>query len=152
MAERLFTLLERTGIAPESLRLEVTERAVWENERRALEQLGGLRAMGVCIAVDDFGVGYSSLAQLHRFDFDELKIDRSLVTALGQDPRAGEMIDAILILARSLRIDVVSEGVETADQLHILRGMRCPSGQGFWFARPAKPEAIAELLEQGPLW
>lgn len=152
MVDRLLALLESVGVAPEDLRLEVTEKAVLENERRALERLAELRALGVRIAVDDFGVGYSSLAQLYRFSFDELKIDGSLIAAMEQDERAHEMVSAILTLARSLRIGVVSEGVETASQAHLLRDMKCPSGQGFWFARPATVKDAGALLTRGPLW
>ncbi len=152
MVDRLLALLEDVGVAPEDLRLEVTEQAVLENERRALERLAELRALGVRIAVDDFGIGYSSLAQLYRFSFDELKIDGSLIAAMEQDERAQDMVSAILTLARSLRIGVVSEGVETAGQAHLLRDMKCPSGQGFWFAKPATVKDAGALLTRGPLW
>ena len=152
IVDRLMGVLEETGLAPESLRLEVTENVVLEHVDIALENLQQLRALGIQLSIDDFGTGYSSLSYLQRFQYDQLKIDRSFVSRLshGSDSRA--IVETILGLASNLGIGVVAEGVETAEQAERLRQMACPHGQGFWFSRPVTATDAGNLLAAGPEW
>jgi len=148
---RLLSILERSGLPPESLRLEITENVVLDHGEEVMARLRELRAFGVELAIDDFGTGYSSLSYLQRFQYDSLKIDRSFVGGLEADDSLA-IVETILSLASHLGIGVVAEGVETAEQLARLRGLGCPLGQGFWFARPLAPEAAEQLLASGRSW
>jgi EAL domain-containing protein (putative c-di-GMP-specific phosphodiesterase class I) len=111
-----------------------------------LQRMEQLRALGVRIALDDFGSGYSSLGYLQRFPFDKLKIDRSFVKPLGQSPNAVVIVQAIVALGRALGVSIVVEGVETEQQRVLLRLAGCDEMQGFLFARPAAVDAIVRLL------
>jgi EAL domain-containing protein (putative c-di-GMP-specific phosphodiesterase class I) len=146
--EQLLRILERSRLAPECLRLEVTESVVLEHGDDVMERLRLLRGMGVQLSIDDFGTGYSSLSYLQRFRYDELKIDRSFVRDLAlADSRV--IVETILQLASHLGIGVVAEGVETAEQLALLQRLGCPFAQGFWFARPLDVTAATQLLGSG---
>jgi PAS domain S-box-containing protein len=138
--------LEASGLPPAALRLEITETAVMKDPDNALAMLHRLREMGVGLKLDDFGTGYSSLTYLHRFPIDTLKIDRSFVMRLPAAAESAAIVRAILTLARSLRIDVVAEGVETARQAETLCSMGCEYGQGFWYSRPVPLATLRELL------
>jgi predicted signal transduction protein with EAL and GGDEF domain len=146
--EQLLGILEQSRLAPESLRLEVTESVVLDHGEPVMERLRQLRAMGVQLSVDDFGTGYSSLSYLQRFRYDELKIDRSFVRDLALDDSRA-IVETILQLASHLGIGVVAEGVETADQLARLQELGCPHGQGYWFAKPLDVPAVEALLRSG---
>jgi diguanylate cyclase (GGDEF)-like protein len=136
LVPRILEVLASTNLPAHLLHLEITESAVIEDEEAAVVRLDALRRRGVRVAIDDFGTGYSSLGLLGRLAVDSLKIDRSFVERLGgADPR-GELVRAILALARSLRLEVVAEGVETDLQRHELEAMGCPHAQGFLFSRP----------------
>jgi EAL domain-containing protein (putative c-di-GMP-specific phosphodiesterase class I) len=108
--------------------------------------LGGLRALGVRLAIDDFGREYSSLSYLKRLPVDVLKIDRSFVKGFGQDPRDATIVEAMISLAHSLGLEAVGEGVETVEQLERLRRMGCDLAQGYHLARPLPGEELASLL------
>lgn len=149
--EQLLAILEISGLPAESLRLEVTESVVLDHGEAVMERLRQLRAFGVELAIDDFGTGYSSLSYLQRFRYDSLKIDRSFVGGLEADDSLA-IVETILSLASHLGIGVVAEGVETAAQLERLRGLGCPLGQGFWFARPLAADAAEQLLADGTSW
>ncbi len=129
-------ILARTGLPPEHLTLEITESALMEDAAAALDVLRALKTIGVSLAIDDFGTGYSSLSYLQRFPLDFLKVDRSFVETLGVDAGGEEIVSAVINLAHALSLKVVAEGVETAEQLEILRSLRCDFAQGFLFARP----------------
>jgi diguanylate cyclase (GGDEF)-like protein/PAS domain S-box-containing protein len=148
----LVALVERvvadTGLVPATLKLEITESAVIENQEAAIAVLEALRALGVGISIDDFGTGYSSLSYLHRFPVDSLKIDRSFIAALGIEARKADLVKAIVGLARDLGMGVVAEGVETDEQLKSLRTLACESMQGFCFSHPLDQEAAAALLRR----
>jgi diguanylate cyclase (GGDEF)-like protein/PAS domain S-box-containing protein len=152
MVDHLLRILEETGLEPRSLRLEVTENVVMDHADVAIRNLMELRALGVQLSIDDFGTGYSSLSYLQRFHYDELKIDRSFVSKLGQAGDSRAIVETILNLANSLGIGVVAEGIETADQVDRLRQMQCPHGQGYWFSRPLNAPAAAELIAAAPIW
>jgi diguanylate cyclase (GGDEF)-like protein/PAS domain S-box-containing protein len=156
--DQLIGVLERSGLAPESLRLEVTENVVLEHGDAVMRQLRDLRALGVQLSVDDFGTGYSSLSYLQRFRYDSLKIDRSFVSGIegaGGIEGVGDsrtIVETILSLASHLGIGVVAEGVETAEQLQHLRRIGCPLGQGFLFAKALDVPAAEALLASSPSW
>jgi EAL domain-containing protein (putative c-di-GMP-specific phosphodiesterase class I) len=138
--------LHDCAIAPSRLVLEITEGVLIDNPEEMLKRIEELRAMGVRIALDDFGSGYSSLGYLQRFAFDKLKIDRSFVAALGRAPNAAVIVQAIVALGRALGVAVVVEGVETEEQRVLLRLAGCDEMQGFLFARPASADAVAALV------
>jgi EAL domain-containing protein (putative c-di-GMP-specific phosphodiesterase class I) len=138
--------LAGSGIAPSRLVLEITEGVLIDNPQEMLRRIEELRALGVRIALDDFGSGYSSLGYLQRFAFDKLKIDRSFVSALGRSQNAAVIIQAIVALGRALEVAVVVEGVETEEQRVLLRLAGCDEMQGFLFARPAPAATVARLI------
>ena len=152
MVDRLCGILEETGLEPPSLRIEVTENVVMDHADVAIRNLMELRALGVQLSIDDFGTGYSSLSYLQRFHYDELKIDRSFVSRLGQVGDSRAIVETILSLANNLGIGVVAEGIETAEQVDRLRKMDCPHGQGYWFSRPLTASAATELIAAAPTW
>jgi len=142
-------VLDETGMAPAQLTLEVTETVLVQDLDRVADRLQALRGLGVRIAIDDFGTGYSSLSYLRRLPADTIKIDRSFVTDLARDDASRTLVASIIELARSLRLDVVAEGVEDGAQHEVLRSLRCSHAQGFLFARPQP--AAAQLPGRLPL-
>jgi EAL domain-containing protein (putative c-di-GMP-specific phosphodiesterase class I) len=144
--------LAASGVAPARLTFEVTETAVMDDPDVAESRLRELRSLGVGLAIDDFGKGYSSLGLLQRFPFDTLKIDRDFARELPESPRQVELVKAIVALARSLDLRVVVEGIERPEQLAVLRALGCHGAQGFLFA-PALPEReLLALLAGDPRW
>jgi diguanylate cyclase (GGDEF)-like protein/PAS domain S-box-containing protein len=138
--------VKETGIEPERLELEITETAVIGDIKQAQHILAELRAIGVRVALDDFGAGYSSLEVLQALPFNKIKIDRSLVRDAGQTEKADAIISAILRLTQTLRLRAVAEGVETLQQLELLRRERCDEFQGFFLSPPvSNPFASADL-------
>ena len=148
-AELVSGTLRRADLAPERLELELTESILVDDESIAI--LESLKATGVQIAVDDFGTGYSSLRYLSRLPADCLKIDRSFVTDAPAGGRDGSIAQAIISLAHSMGMRVLAEGVETAGQREFLRLHGCNEAQGYLFARPGAPEAVAPLVARGTL-
>ena len=142
--------LEETGVNPGVLVLEITESMVMEDAESSVATLRRLRALGVRLAMDDFGIGYSSLAYLKRFPIDTLKIDRSFVDGLGQDPEDTAIVRAIVGLAGALGLEVVAEGVETAEQMSWSQSLGCQFGQGYYFARPLPSVEAGQLLDTVP--
>ena len=140
-----------SGLAASSIGIEVTERQLIRQDDEAIADLEALRELGVSLAVDDFGTGYASLDYLRRFTFDEIKIDRSFVSGLGQDPTDTAVTSSIIALGQSLNLAVVAEGVETQDQHDQLRHLGCAMAQGYLMHRPAPPEAIRDLPSGQPL-
>lgn len=138
--------LAGSGVEPGLLEIELTETTVMHDVDAATATLRNLRALGIRIAIDDFGTGYSSLGYLRRFPIDKLKIDRSFVLDLPAEQDAAAIVRAIIDLARSLRLDVVAEGVETSAQLEFLRAQNCSGYQGFVGSRPVEPDAMARVL------
>ena len=129
-------ILERTGLPPERLTLEITESALMRDAAAALVVLRALKGLGVLLAIDDFGTGYSSLSYLQRFPLDILKVDRMFVQELDSDSGGREIVSAVVSLAHALGLEVVAEGVETEEQLEILRSLECDFAQGYLFSRP----------------
>ena len=138
-----------TGVSPEHVSLELTEGAFIKNPAAAAETLLSLKELGFKLSLDDFGTGYSSLSYLNRFPFDVLKVDRSFVQCLESDgDRPLALVRAIASMALALGMSVVAEGVETAGQGAIVRGLGCQFAQGYYYHRPLAPEdAGARLAE-----
>ncbi|WP_305041005.1 putative bifunctional diguanylate cyclase/phosphodiesterase [Geoalkalibacter sp.] len=141
-------VLAETGLDPQWLELEITESLIMQDSQGAVQKLSQLRELGVQIAIDDFGTGYSSLSYLKKFPIQTLKIDRSFVKDLSRNRDDAAIVDAVIALAHSLGMDVVAEGVETVDQLHLLHGKKCNRVQGFFFHPPLPGEAVTLLLEK----
>ncbi|PXA99381.1 bifunctional diguanylate cyclase/phosphodiesterase [Nostoc sp. 3335mG] len=131
-------VLEQSGLAPERLELEVTETAIISDKKRALITLRQVREMGVSVAIDDFGTGYSSLETLRSFPFDKIKLDRSFMQEVEHSDQSKAIVRAILALGRSLSVPVLAEGVETLEQLDVLRVEGCNEAQGFLLGRPSR--------------
>lgn len=129
-----------------SLVLEITESVMMRDAAASLVVLRKLKEIGVRLAIDDFGTGYSSLSYVRQFPFDILKIDRSFLTAGGQPSLEDDLERAIVSLGRTLKLEIVAEGIERVDQLARLKSLDCDLGQGFYFARPMPPEAIRDVL------
>jgi diguanylate cyclase (GGDEF)-like protein/PAS domain S-box-containing protein len=133
-------ILGVTGLHPDSLWLEITETTLMRDAESALSALGALRALGLHLAVDDFGSGYSSMAYLERLPVESLKIDRTFVSGVGQRSDSTAITKAIVSLAHALRMKTVAEGIELPQQLDLLRSMGCAMGQGYLFGRPQPAE------------
>jgi predicted signal transduction protein with EAL and GGDEF domain len=138
--------LRDTGLDPRGLRLEITESVAMADAERARTVLIGLKALGVRISLDDFGTGYSSLSYLQGFPVDTLKIDRSFVIGTDRNDECREIIRTIVNLARTLHLDVIAEGAETAAQVEFLEGLECRYLQGYFFSRPMAIEQLAGLF------
>jgi diguanylate cyclase (GGDEF)-like protein/PAS domain S-box-containing protein len=153
LVEEIDQALKETGLDPQRLRIEITESVVMENAASAMAMIDQLRALKVKIDVDDFGTGYSSLSYLQRFSLDHLKIDRSFVSNIGSDAgENAEIVRTIVTLAHHLGMDAVAEGVETAEQLALLKDVGCQLVQGYLFAKPLDEEGADRLLAAGRAW
>jgi diguanylate cyclase (GGDEF)-like protein len=139
-------VLDRSGLAPGTLCLEMTESVLMGDAPAAAKILASLKELGVGLSVDDFGTGYSSLSYLKRFPVDELKIDRSFVSGLGEDPEDSAIVRAVVRLATALNLTAVAEGVETTLQLDRLIDLGCARAQGYLFARPGTATDLAPIL------
>jgi diguanylate cyclase (GGDEF)-like protein/PAS domain S-box-containing protein len=148
LIEQVTNILGETGLDPKSLKLEITESVVMENIDTATEMLRQLRALGVQLSIDDFGTGYSSLSYLHRFPIDTLKVDRSFVMRMADNNENIEIVRTIMMLAQNLGMDVVAEGVETREQLALLRKLGCEYGQGFLFSKPADADGAEQIVAE----
>jgi len=136
LVKNIAQLLEESNLPPRCLKLEITESVFSDNIEAAVKLLTQLRNLGVQLSIDDFGTGYSSLSYLQRFPIDTLKIDRSFVTQMMENEENLAIVRTIVALAQNLGMDVVAEGVETEDQLRLLRKLECENGQGFLFSTP----------------
>ena len=147
--QRLFEVLGETGLEPGALELELTESVLMSQAASTASILQVVRERGVQVAVDDFGTGYSSLSYLRRVPVDALKIDPSFVRQITPAGEGASIVTAVISVARSLKLRVVAEGVETAEQLAFLQAHECDEAQGFYFSRPLPPWQFARLLETG---
>jgi len=139
-------ILNDHGVDPDLLELEPTESTLMVDSEAAVQALSNMKARGIRLAVDDFGTGYSSLSYVKRFPLDALKIDRTSIRDVATDPDGATIMLAIISLARSLKLKVVAEGVETATQMDFLRARGCDELQGFLFSRPVPVEQMTQLL------
>lgn len=152
LVDQVESVLKETKILPRCLKLEITESAVMQNAEFAIATLKRIKETGVSISIDDFGTGYSSLSYLHKFPIDTLKIDRSFVAAMEDGSENGEIVKTIMALAHALNLDVVAEGIETAEQFFQLKHLACEYGQGFLFTRPMPVVEIEKLLWAPSPW
>ncbi|HEY9699006.1 MAG TPA: EAL domain-containing protein [Trichocoleus sp.] len=144
-------ILKETGLAPQRLKLEITESLLMENAESAIDTLSELRELGIQLAIDDFGTGYSSLSYLHRFPIDTLKIDRSFINKIDVDGEQLAIVRTIITLAWNLGMEVVAEGVETTKQLSQLRSLHCEYAQGYLFAKPLAESSVEQLIYAKPV-
>ena len=143
---KLTRLIQVSGLDPANLELEITESVVMANGESAVGVLDKLKSIGVQIAIDDFGTGYSSLAYLKRFPIDTLKVDRSFIRDIPANSGDMKITRAIIAMAHGLRLKVVAEGVETAEQLEFLRSLSCDAVQGYFLYRPLRENEVADAL------
>jgi len=152
LVERVKTVLKETGLDPRSLRQEITESHIMEDPDAAARILIKLKELNILLHMDDFGTGYSSLSHLLKFNIDTLKIDGSFVSNMHVRGENFEVVRSIIKLAHNLGMDVIAEGVETADQLAQLKTLKCEYAQGYHFAKPINKKAIEALLSKNPRW
>jgi diguanylate cyclase (GGDEF)-like protein/PAS domain S-box-containing protein len=145
---KVLHILQQTGLDPVLLELEMTERTLMQDTEMAMEILNELKGIGVTLSIDDFGTGYSSLSYLKKFPVDKLKIDRSFVKDVGDDPDDEAIVKAIIAVAHSLKMTVIAEGAETKEQVAFLRDNDCDEIQGYYFSPPLPPENFTQLLDR----
>ena len=146
LVSQLAQVLEETGLDARQLKLEMTESLVMQNVATTSAMLKEMKTLGVLLGIDDFGTGYSSLSYLSRFPIDTLKVDSSFVSRIGEDKENLEIVRTIITLAHNLKMDVIAEGVETAEQLSQLRDLGCEYGQGYYFSQPVSAEEASHLI------
>jgi diguanylate cyclase (GGDEF)-like protein len=142
-------VLQKTGLPPHCLELELTESLLLEHAEDILEKVRQLKQLGVLLSIDDFGTGYSSLSYLKRFAVDRLKIDKGFVRDMVNDPDDAAIVRAIIQLGLSLKLEVIAEGAESATQVDFLMREGCPEAQGYYFCKPVPSEVFAQMLEHG---
>ncbi len=147
--EEISTTLRETGLEARYLDLELTEGVLMENAKSTASVLQALKRMGVHLAVDDFGTGYSSLSYLRQFPIDVLKIDQSFISQIPGEPNDSAIVRAIIDMGKNLKHRVIAEGIETQEQLALLRAWNCEEGQGYFFSRPVPAARFARLLQTG---
>jgi len=149
LVSTLLQIVRETGANPRLIELEITETMIMRNVEQSIETLSRLRSVGMLVAVDDFGVGYSSLSQLKRLPASSMKIDRSFIMNVPEDASSGSITEAIIAMSKRLKLRCIAEGVETRQQLDFLRANHCEAFQGYFFSRPVTAlEATAMLKAQ----
>lgn len=150
--KQIDSVLAETGLDGSCLKLEITESTLMEYAEETINTLLQIRARNIQLSIDDFGQGYSSLSYLHRFPINTLKIDRSFVSRMNSDDENLEIVQTITTLAHTLGMDVIAEGVETAEQLAQLRALGCEFGQGYFFSTPLNGASAEAMLAANPQW
>lgn len=148
IVQQIKQTLDRTGVDPRQIRLEITESVLMENIEASKENLERLRTLGIQLSIDDFGTGYSSLSYLHRLPIDTLKVDRSFVNRLVESSENAEIVRTIVSLASNLGMAVIAEGVESKEQMEELRRLGCAYGQGYLFSTPVGVEEAMQMVRQ----
>lgn len=146
LSAQIGEILQKTGTDPRCVDLEITEGIAMGDAERSAVVLSQLKALGVKLSIDDFGTGYSSLSRLRRFPVDTLKIDRTFISGIDQDPETFEIVGTIVMLAHNLGLRAVAEGIENQKQMDMLRDLGCELGQGYLFSRPSDVATIEQLL------
>jgi EAL domain-containing protein (putative c-di-GMP-specific phosphodiesterase class I) len=149
LPERIRATLVASGVSPQCIELELTEGVLMQNGKETVAILEELKAMGLSLAIDDFGTGYSSLSYLKRFKLDTLKIDKSFVRNIESDSENAAIVTAIIAMAESMKLRIVTEGVETVEQLDTLRNLGCHRIQGFLLDRPQSAKDMTSQLRDG---
>jgi PAS domain S-box-containing protein len=144
-------VLRETKLAPETIRLEITESVLMDEQNDPMEKLSNLKATGVLLSMDDFGTGYSSLSFLHRFPIDNLKVDRSFVQNIQDQRHAAAVVEAVINLAHNLGMEVIAEGVATPEQLALLQSLDCDLVQGYLFSEPLSAVRAEGFFEESNL-
>ncbi|MGA7937922.1 MAG: EAL domain-containing protein [Kovacikia sp.] len=152
LVEQIEQTLRSTDLDGRSLKLEITETTAMTDVEETIALLQRLKLLNLQLSIDDFGTGYSSLSYLHRFPTNTIKVDRSFVSRMGDGSEDAQIVQTIIMLGHNLGMDIVAEGVETADQLAKLRSLNCEYGQGYFFSRPLTPEAAEGVLREEPQW
>jgi len=152
LIDRIREILQQTQLNPRSLKLEITESVIMENAESSVAVLGELKSLEVQLYIDDFGTGYSSLSRLHTFPTDTLKIDQDFVNRMTEDEGNEAIVQTILILAGHLGMNVIAEGIETIEQLNLLRSLQCEYGQGYFFSKPVDSNTATMLVASKPQW
>ena len=147
LVETVDAVLNELSLPARCLKLELTERALIENDEHATSVLQKLHDRGVKLAIDDFGTGYSSLSYLHRFPFDDIKLDRSFIRDLDTESRQAELVKAIIQLGRNLDLTVIAEGVETKASMDLLKKLNCENAQGYYLSRPISGTDLHRLVD-----
>jgi EAL domain-containing protein (putative c-di-GMP-specific phosphodiesterase class I) len=142
--------LDESGLAPETLTIEITETTLMSNAEETARRLEELKALGIRIAVDDFGTGYSSLGHLRQFPVDVLKIDRSFVSQLADGGEGEILLHTLVQLGKALEIETTAEGIERPQDLSLIRDKECDNGQGFLFTRPLSAQDAGSFFSQWP--
>ena len=151
LVEEIRDLIRELAFSPETLRLEITESTVMLDPLATTKMLRQIKSLGILLAIDDFGTGYSSLSYLHRFPLDTIKIDRSFISGTS-DVVGMEIAQTIMPMAKNLKLDVIAEGVETIEQMALLKKLQCKYAQGYYFSKPLSAAEAAELLAGAPVW
>ncbi|MEG4282048.1 EAL domain-containing protein [Microcoleus sp. A006_D1] len=152
LIERIREILQETQLDPRTFKLEITEGVIMDNAESAATILAQLKSLEIQLYIDDFGTGYSSLSRLHTFPTDALKIDRAFVSRMTEDEGNEAIVQTILILASHLGMDVIAEGIETVEQLNLLRALQCEYGQGYFFSKAVDSITATGLIESQPVW
>jgi len=148
LVQRVRAILEETAVDPACLELELTESMIMEDAEGTVRTLRQLKDIGLRLAIDDFGTGYSSLSYLSSFPIDRIKIAQRFMADVTGDPRNAAIVETIIAIARSLGIEVIAEGVETAQELEFLRSRGCDDLQGYYFSRPIPSDAVTARLDE----
>ena len=149
LLETVQRAIDDSGIRADRVQLEVTEGLVIRDVERTFQQLEALRALGIQVLIDDFGVGYSSLSYFQRFPFDKVKIDKSFVDEIVTSRAARAIVQAVVGLGTALDMGVVAEGIETEEQMRLLVASGCTHLQGYLFSRPITADMIGKMLTEG---
>ncbi len=152
LVEEVEAILQQTQLPPQCLKLEITESVAMTDAESAIALLNRLRGLNLQLSIDDFGTGYSSLSYLHRFPTSTIKVDRSFVGRMGAGNEDNQIVQTIIMLGHNLGMDIVAEGIETPEQLALLRGLNCDYGQGYLFAKPLPAQAVPPFLQTQPQW
>jgi diguanylate cyclase (GGDEF)-like protein len=148
-------ILDEVGLKHNSLKLEITESMMMDDVEAAIDLLKRLKDLGLRLSIDDFGTGYSSLSYLHRFPIDTLKVDQSFVRLMSDGSKQDkytQIVRTVIMLGHNLALDVIAEGIETPEQMDLLKSLGCEYGQGYWFSKPLTQEESTKLIAGAPQW
>ncbi|RAQ39393.1 GGDEF domain-containing response regulator, partial [Arthrospira sp. O9.13F] len=152
LSQQIQQILEATKLDPHCLKLEITESAIMDNPKTAVAILEGFKSQNVRLSIDDFGTGYSSLSYLHNFQVDTLKIDKSFVQRMDNNGSSCGLVPVIVNIAKTMKMGVIAEGVETTNQLSLLRSLECEFAQGYLFSPPLPESSLLDLISGNLTW